>query len=409
MKRKLLGIIAGLHLVGGASANADLWSTELLQHLLSGNQHAVPSERHSMDLGHWRNTIAEKILPIFYFDLNAQPSNSQDVGIIDFKAADLYLEDQVYFQVPMDNFDADVSTGHFFTFDFDRSIYHPTNFSNRLTGADNFLLYDNQILSRSFLVPGFSYQFSDSSELNVAVVFAQQNYSDINFIASEISGNNQLDLYAVSYTETSDGLGVRASFGQDLFGIARLQTGFQNKIDMEGFSRLLGVQADPADFDIPAQANLDLSIRMGKHNNLTLSTRRDYYSDVNAFVSESYPDIFLTFLNDLQNPNFDWSDLTVYSASLDHRFTDGTVISLEYATRQQPSPTDNNLRIILDSITSDYSVRMGLNSPLLGGQFDFYASFAPKPLNFGRTDFGRVRNVLEGKHIEAVMSWTYNF
>ena len=160
---------------------------------------------------------------------------------------------------------------------------------------------------------------------------------------------------------------------------------------------------------MPEQIDFAVGFGLSERDAITLRATHSMYSDINAFVNRSYPDIFLTFLNDFESPEFLWDDHTVYSFSYEHSFNSGAVLNVEYAGRQQPPATDADLTTILNAISAPYSVRVGLTTPLLGGELDIYASYAPKPLNFGRTDFGSVSSELKGKHTEAVLSWLFTF
>lgn len=366
----------------------------------------TPSSRldGTMELGHWRNSIAERIYPNFYSNLQLSQADH-------FADAMSLQGAKLYFNVDRFNEISELTSGksYFFTFDYDQSVLRPVSFHDSPFQFDQLLLIDKESFSRSIFAPGVAYRYNDTSELSLAVVFAQQNYSDINFLASEINGFDQLDLYAVSYTETSNGLGLNLGLSQDVFSRFHVDANYQSKIDMDGFSRLLGVQANPADFDIPEQIDLAVGFELTERNTITLKATHNYYSDINAFISRSYPDIFLTFLNDLESPDFQWDDQTVFAVNMAHRFDGGAVINVEYSGRQQPPATDADLTTILEAISAPYSVRVGLNTPLFGGELDLYASYAPKPLNFGRTDFGSVSSELKGKHTEAVLSWLFTF
>ena len=356
-----------------------------------------------MELGHWRNNIADRIYPNFYADWQATQAD-QFADAMSLQGA------KVYFNAKRFNEISNLTDGktYFFTFDYDQSRLQPVSFQDSLFQFDQLLVRDNESFSRSIFAPGIAYRVDDS-EVSFAVVFAQQNYSDINFLASEINGFDQLDLYSVSYTETSNGLGLNLGVSQKFFGRFTLDTEYQSKIDMDGFSRLLGVQADPADFDIPEQVNVSLGFDINDSNSVTFKATHSYYSDINAFVSRSYPSIFLSFLNDAESPDFEWADQTVYAVNFAHQFNSGAVFNVEYSGRQQPPATDADLTTILEAISAPYSVRVGLTTPLMGGELDLYASYAPKPLNFGRTDFGSVSSELKGKHTEAVLSWLFTF
>ncbi|WP_154224554.1 hypothetical protein [Marinicella rhabdoformis] len=361
------------------------------------------SSQTHMNLGHWRHSIAERINPNFYSDLKS--SNFQAVAAdLSYQGAKFYFNADRFQQL---NQLID-GKNYFFTFDYDERILQPVNFYDSTFKVDQ-LLVNKDSFSRSYIAPGIAYRVNDNTAYNLAVVFAQQNYNDINFLASEITGPDQLDLYAVSYNETSNGLGLNLGMSQKLFSWLSVETQYQSKIDMDGFSRLVGVQADPADFDIPEHLSMSVGVQLSERNALRLNAKHSIYQDINAFVSRSFPDIFLTFLNDMESPEFQWDNQTMYSIALEHQFKGGAVVNVEYSGRQQPPATDKNLTTILNAISAEYSVRVGLSTPMFGGQLDMYGSYAPKPLNFGRTDFGQVDDVLKGKHTEAVVSWLYTF
>ncbi len=357
-----------------------------------------------MDLGHWRNDIANRIFPNFYLNLQLNQID-QFADALSFQGAKLYFNADRFNQL------ANLTDGrdYFFTFNYDQSFLKTVSFQENQLQYDPFLLSTKDSFRRSILAPGVAYRVNENSELSFAVVFAQQNYSDVNFLASEINGFDQLDLYAVSYNETSNGLGLNLGVSQKVLNRFVIDAKYQSKIDMDGFSRLLGVQADPADFDIPEQIDMAVGFSLSDSDSITVRATHSFYSDINAFVSRSYPDIFLTFLNDFESPVFLWDDHTVFSFSYEHSFLSGAKLNLEYAGRQQPPATDKDLTTILNAISAPYSVRVGLSTPLMGGELDLYASYAPKPLNFGRTDFGSVNNQLKGKHTEAVLSWLFTF
>ncbi len=356
-----------------------------------------------MDLGHWRHSIAERINPNFFESLAINPLSQAAEGL-SFEGAKLYFNADRFAHFEQ----LTEGKSYFFTFDYDSAVLQPVNFYDSTFSFDQKLVSSDSF-SRTFFAPGIAYRVNDQTEYNFSVVFAQQNYNDINFLASEINGSDQYDLYAVSYTETSNGLGLNFGIKQQLFDWLSFETQYQSKINMDGFSRLVGVQADPADFDIPEHIAMSVGVQLTQRNALRVNAKHSYYNDINAFVSPSFPSIFLTFLNDLESPEFAWDNQTVYSVALEHQFNNGAVVNLEYSGRQQPPATDEDLTTILNAISADYSVRVGLSAPMFGGQIDVYASYAPKPLNFGRTDFGNVDDVLDGKHTEAVVSWLYQF
>ncbi|MCF6299928.1 MAG: hypothetical protein L3J52_02245 [Proteobacteria bacterium] len=391
---------SGYSLAAGGSVHFEIYKQLYLTPISYQHSNAGVT----MELGHWKSSISNRILPKFYNELSPEPIDLIATSL-NPKVAQMYVDPVKFEQIGLSN----ESPSHFFTFEYDQSLFNPVNFYQASSQIDQLLLYQNQIFNRSVIAPGFSFQLNDNSQLSFAVVFAQQNYSDINFIASEINGFDQLDLYSVKYTESSDGLGLKFGMSQQIFDFLKIDTNFQSRIDMDGFSQLLGVQSDPADFDIPAQVDLSLGLKITARNSINFNAKKTYYSDTSAFVSRSYPDIFLTFLNDFESPDFEWADLTVYSIGLEHEFLNGTAIKLNYSGRQQPPATDQDLTTILNSISSSYNVSLGFTSHLFGGQFDLYASYASKPLNFGRIDFGEEINLLDGKHTEAVMSWVFNF
>jgi hypothetical protein len=160
-----------------------------------------------MDLGHWRSDIAARIYPNFYRELNTAPT-------AEFSQAVSFAGAKYYFSHEQLNYLGDLMDGksYFFTFDYEKSFIRPTSFADNPFEFDQLLFTDREMYSRRIFAPGVAFQLSDQSQFNLAVLFAQQNYSDMNFLASPILTYSQLDLYPVSYTETSNGLGVKFGF-----------------------------------------------------------------------------------------------------------------------------------------------------------------------------------------------------
>ena len=350
-------------------------------------------------LGHWKQAMARQIFPRFYFSL--ENSQSDNTGTSETnRAIPVFADDNNHFEFALDSKTR-------FTFDRSQGIFEPSLFHSATLDEASLGLSNNQFLQQQLVVPGFSHQVSENSFMNVSAVFAFQSYADLSLGSLLQADDNRLE-YVSPAVETSRGVGVRLGYNQQLGKRLTVHTHFQSRINMDEFGRVHGVYSEPGDFDVPAEAGIDLAISTFAGGAINLKAEQTFYSNINAFPTKALPERFLSLLQDGTSPEFAWRDLTVYSIGYEHRLGEKTRASIEITSRQQPEPTSDILALVLDQASANRNLRLSVDTRLYGGLLTFYASYAPKPLVFGRTELGQVNRSLD-KHTEGVIVWTRSF
>jgi hypothetical protein len=361
--------------------------------------HTLPADGAKTKLGHWKNTMARQIFPRFYFSLDGQGSNHSEEREF-APAIPVFVDADNHFEWALDSktrFTFDQSDGL-----FEPSLFHSGSLSETALGFST-----NQLIQQELVVPGFSHRVSDHSSMSVSAVFAFQSYADLS-LGSLLQPDQDALEYISPAIETSRGVGVRLGFAQQLGKRIEVRSHFQSRINMDEFGRVHGVYSEPGDFDVPAVASIDIAVATPTGGTFNLKSEQTFYSNINAFPTKALPERFLSLLQDGTSPEFAWRDLTVYSIGFEQPLGKNTRARLELTSRQQPEPTSDILALVLDQASADRNLRLTVNTRLYGGQLKFYASYAPKPLVFGRTELGQVNRSL-GKHSEGVVIWTRSF
>ncbi len=351
-------------------------------------------------LGHWKQAIARHIFPRFYFLLDVDRSSVSTSGHRHQQAIPVFADSASHF---------DISLGakNHFTFELSRGMFESIPFSGG--DMDNVMMAAqyNQLIQQQLVVPGFSRQVSETSAMSLSAVFAFQSYADLS-LGSLLQPDENVLEYVSPAVETSRGVGARLGFVKRLGQRMKVRGHLQTRINMDTFSRVHGVYSEPGDFDLPARAGLDLAIQTTSEGTVNLKAEQTLYSGINAFPTKALPERFLTLLQDGTSPEFAWRDLMVYSVGYEQRLGKSSSMGIEVSTRRQPQPTSDILALVLDQAVADYSMRLSFNTQVQGGQLQFYASYAPKPLIFGRTELGQVNRAF-GRHTEAVVIWARSF
>jgi len=343
--------------------------------------------------------MARQIFPRFYFSLEGQHNDRAEATEYN-RAIPVFADDRNHFEFALDSKTR-------FTFDRNQGIFEPSLFHSATLDESSLGVTNNQYLHQQLVVPGFSHQVSEHSTMNVSAVFAFQSYADLSLGSLLQPDDNHLE-YVSPAVETSRGVGVRLGFNQQLGKRLNIQTHFQSRINMDEFGRVHGVYSEPGDFDVPAEAGIDVAIAAFAGGAINLKAEQTYYSNINAFPTKALPERFLSLLQDGTSPEFAWRDLTVYAIGYEQRLGKETRARIEITTRQQPEPTSAILALVLDQASANRNLHLSVDTRLYGGQLTFYASYAPKPLVFGRTELGQVNRSL-GKHTEGVIIWTRSF
>lgn len=186
-----------------------------------------------------------------------------------------------------------------------------------------------------------------------------------------------------------------------------LSFGAQSKVDMSPFNRISGAYFDPGQFELPGRLQAEIAVSATQDTTAYLGVDRLLYSNVNPFLSRSLPSRFLSLLGDSASPEFAWRDLTVFRLEVEHAITPNRSISVEFTSRQQPSPNSEMLR---DALATEYTGRnygLRYQEQFSLGQLNFSAAYAPQSYFLGPVLFSRESSA--GQQVEVELSYGFAF
>ncbi len=271
-------------------------------------------------------------------------------------------------------------------------------------------------LSREIISQGFAHQLNDSSVIAVSALMAHQRFGtsvlglyDSSDYAS-VFGSSGSNWQSSPFEESSYGAGVWMGLESELTERMDISAGFQSRIDMETFDNYRGVYSKPGDLDIPAKAQLDISIAAGSNSWFTAGVEHVLYSDLRTAPTQSLPERFISLLGDSGSPQFDWEDLTVYSVGW--RWQDSnnrTQWWVDLSTRRQPSPTSAVLDRALRADSSSNVMQLGFSTQTgRSSKLNLRAAYASPEYVFGGSIFATVPESLE-QTIELEALWVMSF
>jgi long-chain fatty acid transport protein len=348
------------------------------------------------ELGPWQDYLARELTPDYMQDPSALPMHiswmdHDSVLILPTFARSLVEPPRTWSQVDLDWEFMD-TYGHG---QFDAALSSPG------------LGFERQLLST-----GLFHQLENDSLLGVEAVLAYQSYGTAKLgtrsYTGPVAGYGDFAAYQ-PYQESGYGTGVRLNLRTEVVPGLAFDAGFQSRIDMEEFAFYRGVYSNPADFDIPARAMVNMALQANERSWLNLSIERVLYSDVSAFAGRYLPDRFLSMLGDSTSPVFSWNDLTVYT--LGWTWSNGRDLQwhVDLSSRSTPSPTSSALQRALSADVADHAMLVGV-SRLTGerSRFNLNAAYAPADFAFGGNVLGVTADSLD-QELELEASWTVDF
>lgn len=265
---------------------------------------------------------------------------------------------------------------------------------------------------RSMLVSGVSTQVSDSNLLTVSAVLASQHFSHSNADlrrTDELSSTMMGDPAYHPYREVSHGTGVRLALNSEIIPRLALNAAYQSRINMDELANVRGVHGYSADLDIPARVQMGLDFDATQRSSVHFAVSQVFYSDVGAFPSRALPARFNALLGDSTSPQFNWSDLTVYTIGWRWRHESDLEFNLDFHSRSQPEPTAPELAAALEGELAQHSVLMGIGKGLgENTRVKLNASYAPAEFAFGGNVLGVVNDRL-GRALEVYASLSLEF
>lgn len=397
-----MALLPGLVLLGAPVQASDVSANLLTRYqLMTLSQRAGEAQAMSsisaalfqgMDLGQWQGVTRQAMLPDFADSLGYQ---YYDLGLLASRQA-LFEPD---FVVPLGL----RGRSHMLTIDFS-SVEVPQ--SPFLSHQDRSILAD--LTSRSHtssIAPGFRTPFLENSYVDVAAVFAQQDYASWNL-------NSQVGMSPIErneWLETSRGTGVRLGVNSEIAENVAIGATYQSRINMDTLLTYQGVYSEPGDFDIPASANFGLMVQATPTASLSFDVQRVLYSEVNPVTSQQLPDRFLSLLGDSDSPDFGWQDLTIYSVGWNWQPSEDLAWEFSYSTSQQPTPDSSVLANAVESEYSDRNMSVGFSKRLSPyAQFRFSASYSPQEIFLNALSFQRPGDPDE-ENIEARFQVQFDF
>ena len=373
------------------------------------------SKNNSMFLGQWKNQIANKINPDFYSDLESLTTNTHFTRARFYSK---YLETEKRFIVPVfaDNFSlGDIgSKSLYFSFSIENQSITPFSANQMFNDVSSFLIEKksksySKLIGQEFYTP--SYVISNGkSSFGVGAVLVQQRFLDDSFGNMTFSSSSTFQPYNdKAFINTNRGTGYQLNFVQQLPAETSLTVDYRSRIEMNEFDSFGSSYSEPGDFDIPRQYTLSLSVPFSNGYKLNVSSENIDYSNSKTVIHAGYSQDFLRAAFSPLRPIFELKDLTVYSVGIEQQLTQNMSWKAAVVSRQQAAATAQVFNDILKNDTAAYSYRLGFSKNVSLGEFNFYASFANKPLLIGGTEFGRLTSTQLTRHIEGVASWGFSF
>lgn len=377
--------------------------------------HLSNTPANSMYLGKWKNLISNKLNPS-YFNSLADNRLSKNVSnqLLDISYLPNYTNNINQFIVPVftDNILSSVSDGNiYFLFATNNVKFNPVGFESSITnfnpGAYS-KISQPTLLEQEYYTPGYIISNGNSS-FGVAAILVQQSFLDDSLGLLTLASSSSSNMFFDETQRTINrGTGYQLNFTQRLTNSIDVTFDYQSQINMNEFDAFGQSYSDSGDFDIPSQSAVSIGLPLFG-NRLNFFAERISYSNIIPTVHSGYSQAFLNVFQSAVKPSYKLDDLIVYSASFEQNINQNFSWNFEVTSRQQAPATAVAYDRILTEDTASVSYKIGVTHTASLGQFNFFASFANKPLFIGGTDFGRLSSTSLNSHIEGVASWSFQF
>lgn len=411
LSKSLFILLAG---TASASANMFMAMNDNVDDKLMGFQ-ASNSAGNSMYLGQWRDQISSKLNPSYFNRLVSKRfTRSLSNKLSDIKFMPNYVDSGNKFIAPVftDNAFTILDKGSiYFSFASDTIKFEPSVIESSLSNFNSSALGSKYskptLLEQEYYTPGYIISNGNSS-FGVAAILVQQSFLDDSLGSMTVATSSRNFVYFEKIQRlTNRGTGYQFNFTQKLFNDIAISVDYQSQINMNEFDAYGRSYSDQGEFDIPKQYTVSLGVPIFA-NKLNFAAERISYSNIDSRVHSGFSEAFLNVYRGVFSPIYKLQDLTVYSMSFEKSFNHNFSWSIEVTSRQQAPATVEIYDRILTEDTASVSYKLGVSHSAPIGQFNFYASFANKPLFIGVTDFGRFNSSLN-QHIEGVASWSFQF
>jgi hypothetical protein len=262
-------------------------------------------------------------------------------------------------------------------------------------------------MKRTVVAPSLVTRWGDNGSVGVTAVLAHQRFVSLGM--GQSSARDGVMLWPVMPGESSYGAGMRLDVGNELTPRLSWGAAYQSRVNMDAFTTLRGVYADPGQFDIPASTSFGMSYALTPSLSFDVGVQRVMYSDITPYTSPALPKRFLALLGTGASPLFAWQDLDVYSAGWmwrDDRFGN---FELRYTTRQQPLPTSSLLKTALDTLPADRTMAFGYSKATgRHSRLSLQAIYSSAPYFLGMPS-ERAAQRVTGDRFEYEAAWAWHF
>jgi hypothetical protein len=262
-------------------------------------------------------------------------------------------------------------------------------------------------VQRTVVAPTLVTRWGDTGTFGVTAVLAHQRFVSLGM--GQSSTRDGVMLWPVMPGESSYGAGMRLDVGNDLTSRLSWGAAYQSRVNMDAFTTLRGVYADPGQFDIPASTSFGVSYALTPSLSFDVGVQRVMYSDITPYTSPALPKRFLALLGTGASPLFAWQDLDVYSAAWTWRDDAFGNLELRYTTRQQPVPTSSLLKTALESLPADRTMAFGYSKATgRSSRLSLQAIYSSAPYFLGLPS-DRATQRVTGDRFEYEAAWAWHF
>jgi len=376
-----------------------------------------------MYLGQWKDQISNRINPRYFEQLSIDSINSRFLKTFNNRSLNLNSinftsQRPVFFSENLIESFASNNSKLYFSFSTESIKASPfalNQIASTFRRSGKYTENDySRLIQQDYYTPSYRYSLGNTS-MGVAAVLVQQRFLDDNLGSLNFASSTA---YMISQDKalwsSNRGTGYQLNFSQKLPQNIDASLSYQSRIQMSEFGFISQRYIDSRDNDLPSQVLLSLTRPMPGKSQLSLSAEKIYYSrnkiNRESINNSAYSQSFINAFNGVISPKFELNDLTIYTLSFKQNFSENFSWNIDVVSSQQASATAKILNDILSNDTAAFSYRLGLSHQSHSfGSFNLFASFANKPIQFGRTDFAGLSSLSLGPQIEGVASWSIQF
>jgi long-chain fatty acid transport protein len=212
-------------------------------------------------------------------------------------------------------------------------------------------------LEQLIIAPTYSLKINDNSSVGVSPLIVHQRFKAYGLQAFDNMSGMPAMTGAPGYvtnngTDTSNGLGVRVGYLNQMSNGASFGVAYAPKVNMSKFSKYKGLFAEQGDFDIPANFSVGVAVPVAKNLMLAVDYQKIYYSKVAAISNPSSNQAAMGADN---GPGFGWKDISVLKFGVQFAYSNDLTLRAGYNRGQNPiSANDVSFNILAPGVVTDH-------------------------------------------------------